>query len=34
MKVKETYLTLKEKYDDYIILMKIGNFYNALSYKC
>lgn len=31
MKVKETYLTLKEKYDDYIILMKIGNFYNALS---
>ena len=31
MKIKETYLIQKEKYDDYIILIKVGNFYNVLS---
>ena len=31
MKVKEVYLSLKEKYNDYIIIMKIGSFYNVFS---
>ncbi len=31
MKIKEIYLTQKEKYEDYIILIKVGNFYNSLG---
>ena len=31
MKVKETYLELKEKYEGYIVLIKVGSFYNSLS---
>lgn len=31
MKVKEIYFSLKNKYKDYIIIIKIGSFYNVIS---
>lgn len=31
MKVKEIYFSLKNKYKDYVIIIKIGSFYNVIS---
>lgn len=31
MKIKEVYFSLKSKYKNYIIIMKVGSFYNAIS---